>query len=62
MADADMAEALRESLEAIRKVNTNPEYEPTGLCLNCEAVVPPGIRWCCVECRDDQLARIKREG
>jgi hypothetical protein len=29
----------------------------TGQCLNCQADLPPNLRWCDIDCRDDWQAR-----
>lgn len=36
------------------------EVEPVGVCLNCAAQVPDGLRWCDADCRDDWQARRNR--
>ena len=40
-----------QAIEAARK--STPEILATGECLFCEAHLPPGVRWCGAECRDD---------
>ena len=32
----------------------------TGECLNCRAIVPPGVRWCDADCRVDWSLRHER--
>lgn len=58
MDDADRAQELIEQMAELRgRLHAVEEYDPTGICLWCEAPVLPGIRWCCVSCRDSMLAR-----
>lgn len=43
-------EKFRESALSARK----PEGpKPCGFCLNCDAPLPPDIRWCDADCRDE---------
>lgn len=35
--------------------------EPTGFCLNCEAEVQLGMRWCDADCRTDWEKRTRAE-
>lgn len=61
MDDADLAAARMEVEEARRWVAHQAFRGPVavGTCLNCEAPVGDGVRWCGVECRDDYEARVK---
>lgn len=62
MDDADRAQEMLEQMAELRgRLHAVAEYEPTGECLNCAALVPPGIRWCSCTCRDDHLARAAAE-
>ena len=40
-------------LESLSKRRADPEAKATGRCLNCDAPVAPGLRWCDAECRDE---------
>ena len=58
--DADIAEieierGMAAAISVIRA--TPPVAVPTGFCLECDASVPSGHRWCDVECRDMWCAR-----
>ena len=62
MDDADRAQELLEQMAELRgRLHAVAEYDPTGICLWCEAPVLPGIRWCSTACRDDHLARAAAE-
>lgn len=37
-----------------------PAIAETGFCLNCEAPVPAGHRWCDADCRDDWQRATRR--
>lgn len=56
MADiADTAHAIEEMHRslALRNRDRGPAIAETGACLNCDAPVPAGRRWCDAGCRDD---------
>lgn len=38
---------------ALQHRRQGPAIAETGFCLNCEAPVPAGHRWCDADCRDD---------
>lgn len=43
--------ALDAALGSIRAAAHQPT-PATGACLWCDELTPPGLRWCCPECRD----------
>lgn len=47
-------EDLERSIAAARGIA--PSVAPTGRCLNCEAPLADGLRWCDTDCRDDYEA------
>ncbi len=51
--DAQQAEALlvRSGIAAARRVRDL--LPPIGRCYNCDASLPPGVRFCDADCRDD---------
>ena len=48
---------LRASLSQLR---TEDIPEPCGVCLNCEALLATGLRWCDSSCRRDWFRNIGR--
>lgn len=54
--DADLAQD-RDAIFAKANLHHSkravPDAVATGECLFCEAHLPPGVRWCGSECRDD---------
>lgn len=60
MQDHDRADIMIELMDRVALQNQKQRAEqarrvlhPTGECLFCEEPLPPGLRWCGVECRDD---------
>ena len=67
MADeCDMAQAREEMDRNLAiKAARMPELPSTGECYNCGASVPPGAKFCDIDCRTDherQIAARRREG
>ena len=61
--ELDKAQEHIEREEAFRKKYTKPpepEHECTGQCLNCDAKVGEGLRWCDNDCQEDFLKRVKK--
>jgi hypothetical protein len=54
-ADAYLAARVAEARK-IKKV------VPTGHCLNCESLLPPGLLYCDSACREDHEQRSRMEG
>ena len=62
MADlADIAQKRMEVEERLRRINTAPEAEATGCCLNCDTPLAEGRRWCDAECLEDWRRWSKRK-
>ena len=60
MQDHDRADIINDLMDKValqnQKRRSNALREkllPIGECLFCEEPLPPGLRWCGVECRDD---------
>lgn len=55
----DDIDKMQDAQEVIHQANLQKskkvvgEVLATGQCLFCDAELPPGIRWCGKECRDD---------
>lgn len=60
--EADLADEHTEREMAIRRksIDTKPEFEPTGECLNCSEPLAEGARWCDKNCQLDFLNDLKR--
>jgi hypothetical protein len=57
--DVDLAQIVSDMYIKIGLQNSKtapPVAIATGECLFCEAHLPPGVRWCGAECRDDWQA------
>ena len=54
----DKAQAIEETLRdaALSHRRPEPTAKATGACLNCDAPLPPGRRWCNAVCRDEWTA------
>jgi hypothetical protein len=63
---ADLAQAQNERVTGMLLTRRLPEApEATGFCLNCGVPLPPGVRWCDADCRDDWErldAALRRQG
>ena len=58
MDDSDRATAHEELRRDIALRERRPEGPPyTGQCHNCDAPLPPPMRWCDPDCRTDWEAR-----
>jgi hypothetical protein len=53
MDDADITQERQEKEEELMRRRPRPLIEATGVCLNCEAPLAEGRRWCNADCRDD---------
>jgi hypothetical protein len=56
--DADNQVAAFAKTAMQRKKPNGPDF--TGFCANCGEPVQEPLRWCCVECRDDEQKRAGR--
>jgi len=65
MDDIDRAQERDQLLRDIALIEANhhrpPPTPPIGRCYNCESSVPPGVRFCDLDCRDDYDARKRAE-
>lgn len=55
MDDADLTQERQErEHDALMRASRKPAGpQPTGRCLWCDEPVAEGVRWCCVDCRDE---------
>jgi hypothetical protein len=64
MDDADRAKEVEQipidlAIAAARHAATTPA--PCGICYHCDAIVPPGCRYCDADCRDDHERQLRAE-
>lgn len=52
---SDEATRLEEVYRENALARRAPSPQATGFCLNCGEPLPPGERWCDMDCRDDYI-------